>query len=167
MKKPPITHDDEKTIKQLDQELRELVKKPDFLVQISPIAAWCLIVQIQLAARHPFNKSWMFDHVKNLAHQMISELELSDWLKKYTNNGWNPELDRAVDPTVMAVAIPAHDYVLNQLALGVACQMLVENNGHSLKEVTETIQQIAYEQLCHLTPDQIADAIAEVKKVEP
>ncbi len=89
---------DEEIIKRLGEELRRLHEKPNIQLNISSTAAWCLIIQIQLVGRHPNNKNWMYNNVKCFAHQLESALELSDWLKEYTEKGWNPELDVVVRP---------------------------------------------------------------------
>lgn len=167
--KPPNQEIDEKIITQLSQEIEELAKKPNISLDISPLAAWSLILQIQLAGRHPANQNWMFDRVKQFVHQMESALQLSDWLKEYISKGWNPELDVPVEndlSTAMGIVIPKEDYVLNNLALGVACQMLVEQScgGLSLKQVVARVQEIAKEQLDQLTPDLIEKAVAESKQ---
>ena len=89
---------DKEIIERLAEELRRLHEKPNIQLNISPTAAWCLIIQIQLVGRHPSNNNWMYENVKLFAHQLESALELSDWLKEYTEKGWNPELDVEVRP---------------------------------------------------------------------
>ena len=174
--KAPIQQAESELIPRLSQELKKLHTTASISLILSPMAAWSLVLQIQLLARHPDNKNWMFDHAKNIAFQLEKDLELSDWLREFTVKGWNPELDIAFEnsnqiavessnPTKMGVVIQKSEYILNNLALGVACQMLFERNDFaSLQELIEFIRDVANTQLGELTPELIEKAVVGLKR---
>lgn len=77
----------------LAEELKNLGNKPTIDIKISPLAAWCLIAQIQLASRHPANNGITGQHAKDIALALQSRIEMSEAFQQFTDKGWHQEYD--------------------------------------------------------------------------
>lgn len=77
-------------------ELNQLSNEPNIQLAISPFAAWHLIAQLQVAARHPANNGESARIIQSWARLLQSALPLSDLSYEFLERGWNPDFDRAV-----------------------------------------------------------------------
>ena len=78
---------------QIIKELKNLSNEASINIYISPLAAWCLITQIQVAVRHPANTDITAKQSRDIAEQLQSRLELSPTLEAVIHRGWLPEYD--------------------------------------------------------------------------
>jgi hypothetical protein len=78
---------------QFAEEFAKISNIPSIDLKISPLAAWCLITQIQLAARHPQNTGIMSEHARDIANSLVSRLSLSKTLSNVIEKGWHKEYD--------------------------------------------------------------------------
>lgn len=74
-------------------EFSQLSNVPSIDIQISPLAAWCLVAQIQLASRHPKNGGFTAREARQVADAITLILPLSDVGRRFLDKGWNPDLD--------------------------------------------------------------------------
>ncbi|MDJ0677016.1 MAG: hypothetical protein QNJ36_16815 [Calothrix sp. MO_167.B42] len=78
---------------QIAKEIASLSNEPLIDIKISELAAWCLIVQIQCAVRHPANTGTTANQARTIANDIQSRLELPPTLENLTRRGWLPEYD--------------------------------------------------------------------------
>lgn len=95
------------------QELKNLGNEPTIDIRISPLAAWCLIAQIQLALRHPANNGTTGQHAKDIALALQSRIGMSEAMQQFTNKGWNKEYDAKLTETTeeFIARIPSREIV--------------------------------------------------------
>lgn len=77
-------------------EFNQLSNEPSIDVRISPLAAWCLIVQLQTAARHPANTGSTAVQARYVADQIQSRMEISDTMRQFLDKGWDPTFDKPI-----------------------------------------------------------------------
>lgn len=84
---------------QLKEELKQLSNEPSIDIKISPLAAWCLITQIQLALRFPNNVDSPAQHARDIANAIQSRIPMSDAMQNFINLGWSKEYDAKPEET--------------------------------------------------------------------
>lgn len=84
---------------QFAEELQKLGNEPTIDIKISPLAAWCLISQIQLAVRHPANIGPTAQHARDIANALQSRIPMSEAMQQFTNMGWSKEYDAKISET--------------------------------------------------------------------
>ena len=85
---------------QLIEDLKNLSNEPSINIYISPLVAWFLITQIQVAARHPANTGTVAKHSRDIAEQLQSRLELSPVMEAAIYRGWLSEYDAIPSKTL-------------------------------------------------------------------
>ncbi len=84
---------------QFAREFSALSNEPEIDIKISPLAAWCLISQIQLAVRHPANNGITAKHAKDIAVALQSRVTLSKSMQDVMALGWHKEYDASINET--------------------------------------------------------------------
>ncbi len=79
-------------------ELKQLSNEPTIGLAISPLMAWQIICQLQLALRHPENTGISSEETRHFVDTLVDEIPLSDSLKELFSMGWNPEHDHVIEP---------------------------------------------------------------------
>ncbi len=78
-------------------EFNQLSDVPSIDIKLSPLAAWTLIAQLQLASRHPHNNGSGAETMRQWAAELQSRMDLSLFMKEFLAKGWNPDLDIVVE----------------------------------------------------------------------
>ena len=88
------TNDNDALFRQFEVEFAALaaeVRQID--LRLTPIQAWVLISQIQLACRHPANTGPARDIAEQIARKLISAVAPGGALAIVAEQGWNPRYD--------------------------------------------------------------------------
>ncbi len=80
-------------LQQFIEEFKNLSNEPPIEIKISPLAAYLLIAQIQLAARHPENTGTGANQARDIAVNLQSRLNLSPAMEAIIHRGWLSEYD--------------------------------------------------------------------------
>lgn len=80
--------------KRFVEEFRSLNSShPGLILYLTPVEAWFLLSQLQLACRHPKNNGGSGRYAKNLAHTLQLEIAKTPALATVASRGWNPLYD--------------------------------------------------------------------------
>lgn len=74
-----------------------LKDRPDLLIQINPVAAWCLASALQLACRHPHFDGPASQISGRVARAILSEIADTPALRTVAERGWDPAYDEEVN----------------------------------------------------------------------
>ncbi len=91
---------DLKNFEQFALEFTTLSNEPEIDIKISPLSAWCLIAQLQLALRHPENTGLVAQHARDVATALQSRIPLSEGMRSIMDMGWSKEYDATVSETL-------------------------------------------------------------------
>ncbi len=80
-------------------DFQALGDEPSIDIKISPMGAWALIAQLQLALRHPQNHGHLADYTRNVAQKLQSKLNLPLHLEEVLSRGWLKEYDAKIGET--------------------------------------------------------------------
>ncbi len=86
-------------IQQLAEEFKNLSNEPSIDIEISPLAAWMLISQLQLALTHPENDGEIAAQTRAIAQALQSRLELSPTMENLLARGWHRDYDAEPNET--------------------------------------------------------------------
>ena len=78
-------------------EFNQFSDAPSIDIQLSPLAAWTLIAQLQLASRHPHNNGSGAETMRQWADELEGRMDLSPFMREFLAKGWNPDLDIVVE----------------------------------------------------------------------
>jgi hypothetical protein len=85
---------DQKLFKKFVDEFRTLSSThPGLILYITPLEAWYLLAQLQLALRHPKNNGKSYRYAKNLALAIQFEIARTPALNAVASRGWNSLYD--------------------------------------------------------------------------
>lgn len=88
-----MTHDDDPLWSQYRADFMALEHGPSLVLVLSPVEAWCLASQIQLATRHPANTGESRRIAEALARCILDKLATTPALKMVAARGWDPAFD--------------------------------------------------------------------------
>lgn len=81
-------------LQQFMNEMAQLSNEPSIDIQISPLAGFALIAQLQLAFRHPENQGITRFHAEEVARELQARICLPRTaLYEVTERGWHREFD--------------------------------------------------------------------------
>ncbi|BAY34193.1 hypothetical protein NIES2107_60980 [Nostoc carneum NIES-2107] len=75
-------------------DFKQLSNEPIIQLSISPLMAWQIISQLQLALRHPENSGASSKSTRHFVDTLASQMPMTDSLKELFNMGWNPDYDQ-------------------------------------------------------------------------
>jgi hypothetical protein len=78
------------------EDFRALAKTPPITLTIPAIDAFCILGQIQLACRHPFNTGPSRTIAERFGHQLQHLVATTDALAEVARRGWDPAFDEEV-----------------------------------------------------------------------
>lgn len=79
---------------QFEQEFSDLIAQRQAIeLRISPLEAWCVMAQIQLALRHPNNTGIARMYAEIVARQLQSAIAITPALAQIAEMGWCPTFD--------------------------------------------------------------------------
>ena len=78
-------------------EFNQFSDVPSIDIQISPLAAWTLIAQIQVASRHPGNNGAGAELIRSWASELEARMNLSPFMKEFLAKGWDRDQDIKVE----------------------------------------------------------------------
>lgn len=70
------------------EEFRVLLEAPDLHLVISPVDAWILLSQLQLALRHPENQGPSAEIARKIARFLQESMQLTGTLAEVAELGW-------------------------------------------------------------------------------
>lgn len=80
---------------QFIRELATLRNRPNVKLELTALAAYCLIGQIQLACRHPANDGHGRDIAEAVARVLINQVATTPALAEVIRRGWDPQYDES------------------------------------------------------------------------
>lgn len=76
------------------QEMAQLSNEPSIEIQISPLACFCLLAQLQIAFRHPENDGMTRFHAEDVARELQGRVCVPGTaLFEVAERGWHVEFD--------------------------------------------------------------------------
>ena len=95
MKKLTITQDDDAALQaQFQTEFAALAARIDTIrLSLTPLEAWALLGQIQLASRHPDNTGPTWRMTESIARRLAAIIAPSGALKIVAERGWDARYD--------------------------------------------------------------------------
>lgn len=84
---------DEKLFNQFLPDFEAMSQRPNLRLELTPVQAWELAGQIQLACRHPQNIGSSRQTAELIARTLLESLATTPALKTVAERGWLPEFD--------------------------------------------------------------------------
>lgn len=92
-------------------DFKQLSNEPIIRLSISPLMAWQIISQLQLALRHPENTGVSSKTTRSFVDTIVSQIPMTDSLKELFEMGWNPEHDQLIEPVPKKQITEVHNAV--------------------------------------------------------
>lgn len=82
----------------LIDDYKQLSNEATIALSISPLMAWHVICQLQLALRYPENTGINNEETRHFVETLSEEIPLKGSLKELFEMGWNPQHDLVIEP---------------------------------------------------------------------
>lgn len=81
------------------KDFQKLSNEPEIGLSISPLMAWQIISQLQLALRHPENIGIISEEIRHFVNTLADKIPMTDLLRELFEMGWRPEHDHVIEPS--------------------------------------------------------------------